>query len=46
MRNIFIFIFILPLWCHQHLGLVMSHLGSVFPSEVVDVITIHVAQAA
>ena len=36
----------LPLRCHQHLGMVMSHLSSVLPGEIIDVIAVVVTQAA
>lgn len=35
-----------PLGSHQHLGLVVSHLRPVLASEVVDVVAVHVAEAA
>ena len=35
----------LPLWCHKHFGLVMSHLGPIFGSVVVNLVTIPITEA-
>jgi hypothetical protein len=33
---------LLPLRCHQHFGLLVSHLGSIFRGVVVDLVTISI----